>query len=60
MTLPFHKIHDITYGYGTLMIPLGKRWLAWFKGRGWKLTSVHTSNGQKKPGFHNCTRTGVH
>lgn len=53
INLPLDYIHDISHGYGRILIPLGKgRWLMltkrWQLRRTWHL------------GFHNCSATGVY
>lgn len=45
MNLPFHRIHDVRWSYGVLVLPVP------FTGR-WRLTD--------RLGFHNCTTTGVY
>lgn len=54
-----NDIHDPTYSYGILILPIFKtdlygnlKWLAYFKTYGFKLTS--------KFGFHNCSKTGIY
>jgi hypothetical protein len=47
MNLPTHRIHDAASGYGFLVLPLGRRWLAWFDAHGFRRTWWK--------GFHNCT-----
>ena len=52
MNLPTNYIHDVTEGYGWLILPFKKQWLMYSKDYGFCLTD-------KKYGFHNCTKTGV-
>ena len=54
MNLPFHRIHDVRWSYGVLVLPVPftGRWLALFDSHGWHLTD--------RLGFHNCTTTGVY
>lgn len=51
MNLPFHKIHDITNGYGTLLFPLFKRWIM--------IKNFKIMLTDKKYNFHNCTIAGI-
>ena len=57
--LPFDKIHDITYSYGSLILPLPIQsdngellWLAY--SIKYKFFVTNTM------GFHNCTRIGIY
>lgn len=61
MNLPLHKIHDVTWSFGRLLVPwFGGRWIAWFKDYGFRCTSVLAIHGKLCPGFHNCTSTGIY
>lgn len=58
--LPFDRIHHVSGGFGTLILPwFGRRWLILFDGS-LKYISLPKGLRLKDSQFHNCSSSGVY